>query len=555
MSAHTGSDDKFPAPVFKDAVLAPLFEGAKSTFVDAFRRVDRAHCVMLAETGILKPDQAKAIARALAATETGLDLKNTQYTGEVEDLFFLIEHALKERLPADLAGRLHTGRSRNDIDHTLFKMVLKQRLDALLSKAAALARTLIDKAEAEKATIIVAYTHGQPAQPTTFGHYLGAAIEILLGDIERLQAARGVVDQCSMGAAAITTTGFPLNRARIAELLGFGAVRENSYGCIAAADYVTAPYSALKLMMIHLGRLIQDLQFWSSFEVGQLHVPDGYVQISSIMPQKRNPVPIEHARLLASLAAGRAETAIMTMHNTPFTDMNDSEGEVQGASHAAFTDAGRAIDLLAGLLRAARINADRVASNLDKSCATITELADPSCGARACPSARRMRSPPMSRAKSSRRRRRCRTATRRSARRSTASSAATPSSTRPSSANSSRPNISSPCATASAAPPRGTRRRDRPLSPAPRRLRGRHARHRRARSRGGAPARQRIRQACRLRKGFHLGQCRTQRRGEALRRSDRRQGHRPRHRRWRIRRAGRPLGLRQIDDLAHDRRP
>jgi argininosuccinate lyase len=331
---------------------------------------------MLAETGILKPDQAKAIAKALAATETGLDLKNTHYTGEVEDLFFLIEHALKERLPADLAGRLHTGRSRNDIDHTLFKMVLKQRLDALLSKAAALARTLIDKAEAEKATIIVAYTHGQPAQPTTFGHYLGAAIEILLGDIERLQAARGVVDQCSMGAAAITTTGFPLNRARIAELLGFGAVRENSYGCIAAADYVTAPYSALKLMMIHLGRLIQDLQFWSSFEVGQLHVPDGYVQISSIMPQKRNPVPIEHARLLASLAAGRAETAIMTMHNTPFTDMNDSEGEVQGATHAAFTDAGRAIDLLAGLLRAARINADRVAINLDKSCATITELAD-----------------------------------------------------------------------------------------------------------------------------------------------------------------------------------
>jgi argininosuccinate lyase len=376
MSTHTGSDDKFPAPVFKDTVLAPLFEGAKSTFVDAFRRVDRAHCVMLAETGILKPDQAKAIAKALAATEKDLDLKNTTYTGEVEDLFFLIEHALKEKLPADLAGRLHTGRSRNDIDHTLFKMVLKQRIDTLFGKAGALARALIDKAEAEKSTIIVAYTHGQPAQPTTFGHYLSAAIEILLGDIERMQSARVIVDQSSMGAAAITTTGFPLDRARIAELLGFGAVRENSYGCIAAVDYVTAPYSALKLMMLHLGRLIQDLQFWSSFEVGQLHVPDGYVQISSIMPQKRNPVPIEHSRLLASLAVGRAETAIMTMHNTPFTDMNDSEGEVQGASHAAFVDAGRAIDLLAGVLRAARIDAARVAINLDRSCATITELAD-----------------------------------------------------------------------------------------------------------------------------------------------------------------------------------
>ena len=371
-----GSDDTFPAPVFKDTVLAPLFESAKANFVDAFRRVDRAHCVMLHETGILTPAQSTMIAHALADIERTLDLKTVTYTGEVEDLFFLIEQALKERLDADTAGRLHTGRSRNDFDHTIFKIVLKQRIDATLGRMRGLLDALIAKADAEAATIVVAYTHGQPAQPTTFGHYLSAYIEILIGDIERMAAARTVVDQSSMGAGAITTTGFPLDRARMAELMGFAAIRRNSYGCIAAVDYITAPYAALRLAMLHLGRIVQDFQQWSAFEVGQLHVPDGFVQISSIMPQKRNPVPIEHARLLASLAAGRAETALSVMHNTPFTDMNDAEGEVQAACHAAFVDAGRAIDLVAGLVRAVRIDGARVAANLDRSCATITELAD-----------------------------------------------------------------------------------------------------------------------------------------------------------------------------------
>ena len=371
-----GSDDRFPAPVFKDTVLAPLFEGAKSTFVDAFRRIDRAHCVMLHETGILPDAQASAIAKALADIEKSLDLKSIPYTGEVEDLFFLIEHALRDRLDPDVAGRLHTGRSRNDIDHTIFKIVLKERIDGHLAKMRALLDAAIAKAEAEAGTLVVAYTHGQPAQPTTFGHYLSAYIEILIADIERLVAARAIVDQSSMGAGAITTTGFPLDRSRMAELLGFARIRQNSYGCIAAADYVTAPYSALRLSMLHLGRIVQDFQYWSGFEVGQLHVPDGFVQISSIMPQKRNPVPIEHTRLLASLAAGRAETAVSIVHNTPFTDMNDIEGEVQAACHAAFVDAGRATDLLAGLIRAVRIDAARVSANLDRSCATITELAD-----------------------------------------------------------------------------------------------------------------------------------------------------------------------------------
>ena len=231
----------------------------------------------------------RQIARALHAIDAEVDPAALVYTGEVEDWFFLVEAELKARLGPDIAGRLHTARSRNDIDHTLFKIALKRRIDAMLAQVRALLAAMIGTARREAGTIVVAYTHGQPAQPTTLGHYLSAAIEIMMRDIARLEAERATCDLCSMGAAAITTSGFPIDRMRVADLLGFAAPQRNSYGCIAAVDYITGTYAAVELLFLHLGRLIQDLQFWSAFEVGQIYVPNAFVQVSSIMPQKRNP--------------------------------------------------------------------------------------------------------------------------------------------------------------------------------------------------------------------------------------------------------------------------
>lgn len=376
MDPRLADTSVFPDPVYKETVLAPLFDGAKTHHVDGFRRIDRAHLVMLAETGILEADKAAAIAEALEAIDRDIDPSKLVYTGEVEDFFFLIERELKSRLGPDVAGRLHTARSRNDIDHTLFKIGLKERIDLLLTRARKLLDAMIATARREQATLIVAYTHGQPAQPTTFGHYLSAAIEVLIRDIVRMEEARAIVDLSPMGAAAITTSGFPIDRAMVAELLGFSAPLRNSYSCIAAVDYTTATYSAIELMSLHLGRLIQDFQFWTSFEVGQIYVPNALVQISSIMPQKRNPVPIEHMRHLASQTFGRARTVLDIMHNTPFTDMNDSEGETQGMGYEAFASAGRVLDLMAAFISAIRIDPNRVADNIRRSCITITELAD-----------------------------------------------------------------------------------------------------------------------------------------------------------------------------------
>ncbi|SDR13969.1 argininosuccinate lyase [Pseudovibrio sp. Tun.PSC04-5.I4] len=366
----------FPHPVYKDTVLAPLFEGVKAHHVSSITQINQAHLVMLCETGIVPIETGKQIASALIEIEKDLADANPEYTGEYEDYFFLVEAELRKRVGPDIAGMLHTARSRNDMDHTVFKLALAKRCDELTQQALHLCDVLTKKAEVEKETLIVAYTHGQPAQPSTFGHYLCAVLEVLLRDLQRLQLAREGIDHCPMGAAAITTSGFPINRERMAELLGFSAPLLNSYGCIASVDYVTGLYSAIKLMFLHLGRVIQDMQFWSAFEVGQLYVPNSLVQISSIMPQKRNPVPIEHLRHLASVTVGRCDAIVGTMHNTPFTDMNDSEGEVQQAGYAAFESGSRVLDLFAALISASSINEERVAKNTDASCITITELAD-----------------------------------------------------------------------------------------------------------------------------------------------------------------------------------
>jgi len=374
--ARPGDDDRFPAPAYRDTVLAPLFEGVKRHYWRHLLRVDRASAIMLAGRQLLARAEAAAILDALDAIEAETDVPALAYTGEHEDFFFLVQAELARRLGAQVAGKLHTGRSRNDIDHTVFKMALRERLADLVGELVATLGVLHEVAAANRDTLVVAYTHGQPAQPTTYGHYLGAVIELGLRDVERLQQAGRYPDLCSMGAAAITTSGFPLDRAAMAELLGFAGVQENSYGCIAADDYLTSVYGAVQLLFIHLGRVAQDLGAWTAFEAGHLRMPDGWVQVSSIMPQKRNPVAVEHLRLLCSLAAGRARTIVETLHNTPFTDANDAEGEVQAAGYAAFDAGGRALRLLAGLVRAARVDEARVRRHIDESCITATELAD-----------------------------------------------------------------------------------------------------------------------------------------------------------------------------------
>jgi argininosuccinate lyase len=370
--------DTFPAPVYRDTVLAPLFEAIKRHHWRDLMRIHRAHAVMLTECGLLTSPDAAAILGALDAIESDLAtrLDTLHYRGIHEDFFYFVEAELQARLGVGVAGRLHTGRSRNDMDQTMLKVALKRRLLTLSEALVALLEALLVRATRDRDTLVLAYTHGQPAQPTTWGHYLSGMIEVLLRDAGRLLHAYETADQCSMGAAAITTTGFAIDRARMAQLLGFARGQENSYGAIAACDHVTEAFATVKILLINVGRFVQDLGFWTAFEVGHLVVPDGFVQCSSIMPQKRNPVPIEHLRLLSSIAIGHCDAVVLAMHNTPFTDVNDNEYTVHESGYEAIDTAERVLALLSGFVQAVRVDEAAVRRHVEASCATMTELAD-----------------------------------------------------------------------------------------------------------------------------------------------------------------------------------
>lgn len=361
------------APTYCATVLRPAFAHAR---LDHMGRVDQAHGVMLAEVGLLEGAAAAAILGTLARIDAELAGSNRADAGAHEDLFFLRESLLIEALGPDVGGRLHLARSRNDLEATLFRLGTKERLRNALRQLQDFIQTMLDLAERERDTLIVAYTHGQPAQPSTLGHYLAAMIEIQLRHMRRILAAYDDVDLCPLGAAAITTTGYAVDRTRTADLLGFRAVQENAYGCIAGVDYLTATFAALRLALLDMGRLCQDLTFWCGFEVNQLRAPDGFTQISSIMPQKHNPLAIEHARALASIAAGQCQTVIDTVHNTPFADMADAEAPTQQAGQTAFATFGRAVTLLSAFVAGLTVNEDSVRRNIDASCITMTELAD-----------------------------------------------------------------------------------------------------------------------------------------------------------------------------------
>lgn len=369
------TSSNFPADVYRDTVLKHIFADAKRLLLPSLMEINLAHVVMLAEQQIIRPEIASVCLHAIDSLDRD-ELLRTEYDGSFEDLFFLVEQRLAELCGTENAGRIHTARSRNDIDMTMYRMVLRGRLLETLHAVLALRKCLEDLAEEHRDSVMPGYTHNQPAQPTTLGHYLMGLSEILGRDTQRLLGAYARVNRSPMGACAITTTGFPINRERTAQLLGFSAVQVNSYGAIASVDYVTESCSAMAVMLLSLGRFAQDLLLWSTAEFGYLTLSEGYVQISSIMPQKRNPVPLEHVRILLSRAMSEAQAVLNSLHNTPFADMNDSEDPLQPLIDLVFTDGTRALLLLAGVLSETTFDTARMRERAEGDFLTVTELAD-----------------------------------------------------------------------------------------------------------------------------------------------------------------------------------
>ncbi|MCA1625391.1 MAG: argininosuccinate lyase [Acidobacteria bacterium] len=321
-------NEKFPARIYKENVLADCFADAKRYFLQAYLDVDFAHAVMLAEQKIITEKELKDLLKALQSLDLD-SIKRAEYDGTFEDLFYYLQREITKFCDDDTAGKLHTARSRNDIDVTIYRLHLRQDTLKLIRSTMDLRRNLLDLAALHHETLIPAYTHTQPAQPSTLAHFLVAMAENLGRDVKRLQRAFENMNLCPLGAGAITTTGFPINRHRVAELLGFYAPTVNSYASIASVDYFTETLGATSTLLVNIGKFAQEFLLMASMEFDVIRLPDGFVQGSSIMPQKRNPVVLEHIRAIGSKALGQCLGVMTSVHNTPFGDINDVEDDLQ----------------------------------------------------------------------------------------------------------------------------------------------------------------------------------------------------------------------------------
>jgi argininosuccinate lyase len=363
------------APEYVSSVLNDNFEDAKELLLTPLMSIHYAHLVMLVEQRIVSAEDARAIRAAL----NGISLeavRGATYDGTCEDLFFFLERLLRNACGDDVAGRLHTARSRNDIDMTMYRMRQRECIAQLALCVVDLRDALVGLADRHRDTVFGAQTHTQPAQPSTIAHYLLAVVEQLQRDTARLLSAYDVTNFSPLGACAITGTGFPIDRHRTSHLLGFSGPTGNTYGSIATVDYLLESVSATAILMIGLGRVLQDFLLWCTMEFGYLRLGEGFVQSSSIMPQKRNPVALEHARAIGSKAVGQAQAIMTTVHNTPFGDIVDTEDDLQPLVASMFRDALRTVTLVAATMKDADFNVARLAERAGSGGTTSTELAD-----------------------------------------------------------------------------------------------------------------------------------------------------------------------------------
>jgi len=363
------------SPDYVRLVLNENFEDAKSQFLGPLMAINYAHLIMLVERGIVARDEGRAIRTALDAISLD-EVRRVTYDGTYEDLFFYVERLIARSIGEDVAGRLHTARSRNDIDMTMYRMRQRELILAVVEATLALRRVLLRLAERHREDVFAAHTHTQPAQPSTIAHYLLGVIEQLERDTVRLHAAYASTNRNPLGACAIVGTAFPIDRDRTTALLGFDAPTGNTYGSIATVDYLLESVSAVAVLLAGLGRVVQDLLLWCTREFGYLKLSDRFVQCSSIMPQKRNPVALEHARAIGSKALGQASAILLSVHNTPFGDIVDTEDDLQPLVTQMFKDAARTVALVAAAMDEAEFDVAALASRAEQGWITVTELAD-----------------------------------------------------------------------------------------------------------------------------------------------------------------------------------
>ncbi len=336
--------------------------------------VSLAHARMLGITGILSAHEANTLVQALL--EIGQEIESGSWLppAEVEDIHTAIEARLYEKVGA-LAGKLHTGRSRNDQVATDTRLWGRKMAMRLGNHLASLCATLMELAEAHTETLMPGLTHQQHAQPVSLGHHLMAHCWAFLRDAERLVQATERMNLCPLGSGALAGTSFPIDRELTANELGFDMPTPNSMDAVSDRDFVVEFLFVQSLLMVHLSRLAQELILWSTPEYGFVELSDAYTTGSSMMPQKKNPDIAELIRGRSALAIGNLTSSLALLKGLPLTYNRDLQ-EDKSLLFQTVDTVLPAVRLMEQMLRTAQWNTERMRQALVGDFSTATELAD-----------------------------------------------------------------------------------------------------------------------------------------------------------------------------------
>ncbi len=333
-----------------------------------------AHVRGLGRAGILTEAEVSTLVGGLTALADDVAAGRLVWDPALEDVHMNLEVALADKV-GPLAGRLHTGRSRNDQVATDLRLWTRRAIDDLEVALIDYELALIDLAEREGAAILPGSTHIQPAQPVLFAHHLLAYVEMAERDRGRLADARARLNVSPLGAGALAGAGYPLDREATAEELGFDGVTANSLDAVSDRDFVVETVGAIALGMVHLSRLAEEITWWSNPRFGFVKVADSFSTGSSMMPNKKNPDPAELVRGRAARVIGELTGVLTLLKGLPLAYQRDLQ-EDKAPLFDAVAVFGSCLRVMAGLVGTMHVDAARMAEAAAEGYTTATAVAD-----------------------------------------------------------------------------------------------------------------------------------------------------------------------------------
>ena len=337
-------------------------------------RGSKAHAAMLADTGIITKSDAREIIKGLDQVASEIAGGTFAFRRELEDVHMNVESRLKE-IAGPAAGRLHTGRSRNDQVATDFRLWVRDEIDTIDGLLSALQWELARKAEIHSATVMPGFTHLQPAQPVTFGHHLLAYVEMIARDRGRFADARKRLNECPLGSAALAGTSFPIDRKQTAEALGFDRAMANSLDGVSDRDFALETLAAATIAAVHMSRLAEEIVIWMTPQFGFVTLTDRFTTGSSIMPQKRNPDAAELSRAKVGRIAGALQSLVIVMKGLPLAYSKDMQ-EDKEVTFDALASLKLVLAAMAGMAGDLEPVPDAMRAAAGRGYSTATDLAD-----------------------------------------------------------------------------------------------------------------------------------------------------------------------------------